>query len=139
MLNPPPRKSKMKRRCYHEKKKNYSNYLRERHVFTRSQREGEKNTREGSKATDKTGTILTLVSSKNQDAFLARNSVAVAHVVARCTNRCTRRKVNVNAQPTNKKTEKMKKRCHYEKEKTCSNYLRERHVVYSRINSGGKL
>ena len=49
--------------------------------------------------------------------FLTRNSVAVAHVVAQCTNRCTRRKVIVNAQPPRRKP-KMKKICCYENRKT---------------------
>ena len=92
-------------------------YIRARHIFIRRKREGEKKTREGRKATDETCTILTPVSSKNQDAFLDRNSVAVAHVVAQCTNRCTRRKVIVNAQPPSRKP-KMKKICCYENRKT---------------------
>ena len=34
-------------------------------------------------------------------SFLTRNSVAVSPAFAQCTKRCTRRKVTVNAQPTN--------------------------------------
>ena len=64
-----------------------------------------------------TGSILTPESSKNQGAFLARNSVAVAPAFAHCTNRCTRRKVIVNAQPPRRKP-KMKKICCYENRKT---------------------
>ena len=64
-------------------------------------------------ATEKTRTILTPEPSKNQGVFLTRNSVAVAHVVAQCTNRCTRRKIIVNAQPPTRKP-KMKKICRYE-------------------------
>ena len=47
--------------------------------------------------------------AKTNQKFLTRNSVAVAHVVAQCTNRCTRRKVNVIDQPTNRKTENEEK------------------------------
>ena len=36
-----------------------------------------------------------------QCQFLTRNSVAVSPAFAQCTKRCTRRKVTVNAQPTN--------------------------------------
>ena len=57
-----------------------------------------------------TGSILTPESSKNQGAFLARNSVAVAPAFAHCTNRCTRRKVTVTAQSTKQENRKMKKR-----------------------------
>ena len=56
-------------------------------------------------------------SLSDQVVFLTRNSVAVAHVVAQCTNRCTRRKVIVNAQPPSRKP-KMKKICCYENRKT---------------------
>ena len=69
------------------------------------------------RATYKTWTILTPEPSKNQVVFLTRNSVAVAHVVAQCTNRCTRRKVIVNAQPPRRKP-KMKKICWHENRKT---------------------
>ena len=57
-----------------------------------------------------TGSILTPESSKNQGAFLARNSVAVAPAFAHCTNRCTRRKVTVTARSTKQENRKMKKR-----------------------------
>ena len=57
-----------------------------------------------------TGSILTPEASKNQGAFLARNSVAVAPAFAHCTNRCTRRKVTVTARSTKQENRKMKKR-----------------------------
>ena len=41
--------------------------------------------------------------------LLTRNSAAVAPVVANCTNRCTRRKVIVNAHSTNRRTESERK------------------------------
>ena len=41
--------------------------------------------------------------------FLSRNSVAVDPAFAQCTNRCTRRKVTVNAQPTNRENRNLKK------------------------------
>ena len=44
--------------------------------------------------------------------------VAVASVVAQCTNRCTRRKGAVNALPTNTENPKMKKTRHHEKRAT---------------------
>ena len=53
--------------------------------------------------------------------FLTRNSVAVAHVVAQCTNHCTRRKCNVNAQPTSKKTENRRKMPTRKVENFCQN------------------
>ena len=65
-----------------------------------------------------------------------RNSVAVAHEVAQCTNRCTRRKIIVNAQPPTRKP-RMKKICRHESRKKYSEYIRARHVFYSRINFGG--
>ena len=64
-----------------------------------------------------TGSILTPESSKNQGAFLARNSVAVAPAFAHCTNRCTRRKVTVTAQSTKQENRKMKKRSQHENTK----------------------
>ena len=63
------------------------------------------------------GSILTPESSKNQGAFLARNSVAVAPAFAHCTNRCTRRKVIVTAQSTKQENRKMKKRSQHENTK----------------------
>ena len=47
--------------------------------------------------------------------------VAVAPVLAQCTNRCTRRKGAVNAQPTNTEKPKMKKTRHHEKVVKCQN------------------
>ena len=47
--------------------------------------------------------------------------VAVASVVAQCTNRCTRRKGAVNAQPTNTEKPKMKKTRHHEEVVKCQN------------------
>ena len=91
------------------KSENNTTYIRARHVFIRRTQGGREKRREGRMATDKTWTILTPEPSKNQVAFLTRNSVAVAPVVAQCTNRCTRRKGIVNVQPTNKKTEKWRK------------------------------
>ena len=64
-----------------------------------------------------TGSILTPESSKNQGAFLARNSVAVAPAFAHCTNPCTRRKVTVTAQSTKQENRKMKRRSQHENTK----------------------
>ena len=47
--------------------------------------------------------------------------VAVAPVLAQCTNRCTRRKGAVNAQPTNTEKPKMKKTRHHEEVVKCQN------------------
>ena len=47
--------------------------------------------------------------------------VEVAPVLAQCTNRCTRRKGAVNAQPTNTEKPKMKKTRHHEEVVKCQN------------------
>ena len=67
------------------------------------QKGGRENRREGRMATDKTWTILTPEPSNYQVVFLTRNAVAVAHAVAQSTNRSTRRKVILNAQPPRRK------------------------------------
>ena len=61
------------------------------------------------------------------ESFLARNSVAVDPAFAKCTNRCTRRKVTVNARPTKRENRKQKKTRRHknphtsrEKESECS-------------------
>ena len=60
-------------------------------------------------------------SSENQSAFLVRNSVAVVPAFAYYTNRCTRRKVTVNAHATNRENRKLKKTRRHEKFETTRN------------------
>ena len=68
-----------------------------------------------------TWSILAPEARKNQGPFLSRNSVAVVPAFAYCTNRCTRRKVTVNAHATNRENRKLKKTRRHEKFETTRN------------------
>jgi len=92
---------------------------------------GRKKRRVGRKATDETRTILTPEPSKNQVAFLTRNSVAIAPVVANCTKRCTRRKVIVNAHSTNRKPKSERKDANAKSRKLLRNNPRAARLLLS--------
>ena len=65
--------------------------------------------------------FLRMFSPFTDQQFFARNSVAVDPAFAYCTNRCTRRKVTVNAHATNRENRKMKKTRRHEKFETTGN------------------